>query len=97
MGLGHLLCARPHTRPSTFVISSTPLSRPRDFPGGSNGQESACMQSLGQEDNLEKGMAAHSSILARRIPWTEEPDRDQYFHFFSPSVSVHQAGSFCIF
>ena len=73
MGLGHLLCARPHTRPSTFVISSTPLSRPRDFPGGSNGQESACMQSLGQEDNLEKGMAAHSSILAWRIPWTEEP------------------------
>ena len=30
--------------------------------------------SLGQEDLLEKGMAAHSSILAWRIPWTEEPD-----------------------
>ena len=29
--------------------------------------------SLGREDPLEKGMAAHSSILARRIPWTEEP------------------------
>ena len=29
--------------------------------------------SLGQEDSLEKGMASHSSILARRIPWTEEP------------------------
>ena len=29
--------------------------------------------SLGQEDPLEKGMAAHSSILAWRIPWTEEP------------------------
>ena len=28
---------------------------------------------LGQEDPLEKGMATHSSILARRIPWTEEP------------------------
>ena len=28
---------------------------------------------LGQEDTLEKGMATHSSILARRIPWTEEP------------------------
>ena len=27
---------------------------------------------LGQEDPLEKGMAAHSSILAWRIPWTEE-------------------------
>ena len=31
------------------------------------------VQSLGQEDPLEKGMATHSSILARRIPWTEEP------------------------
>ena len=31
--------------------------------------------SLGREDPLEKEMATHSSILARRIPWTEEPDR----------------------
>ena len=31
------------------------------------------VQSLGQEDPLEKGMAAHSSILAWRILWTEEP------------------------
>ena len=29
--------------------------------------------SLGQGDPLEKGMATHSSILAYRIPWTEEP------------------------
>ena len=29
--------------------------------------------SLGREDPLEKGMATHSSILAWRIPWTEEP------------------------
>ena len=32
------------------------------------------VQSLGREDALEKGMASHSSILAWRIPWTEEPD-----------------------
>ena len=31
------------------------------------------VQSLGGEDHLEKGMATHSSILAWRIPWTEEP------------------------
>ena len=31
------------------------------------------VQFLGQEDPLEKGMATHSSILAWRIPWTEEP------------------------
>ena len=33
--------------------------------------------SLGQEDALEKGIAAHSSILAWRIPWTEEPGQLQ--------------------
>ena len=32
------------------------------------------VQSLGQEDPLEKGMATHSSVLAWKIPWTEEPD-----------------------
>ena len=31
------------------------------------------VQSLGQEDSLEEEMATHSSILAWRIPWTEEP------------------------
>ena len=31
------------------------------------------VQCLGREDPLEKGMATHSSILAWRIPWTEEP------------------------
>ena len=35
--------------------------------------EEAQVRSLGLEDSLEKGMATHSSILARRIPWTEEP------------------------
>ena len=42
------------------------------------GKESAAMQethvgSLGQEDPLEKGMATQSSILAWKLPWTEEP------------------------
>ena len=31
------------------------------------------VQSLGWEDSVEMGMATHSSILAWRIPWTEEP------------------------
>ena len=35
--------------------------------------QEAQVQSLGQEDPLEKGMATHFSILAWRIPWTEEP------------------------
>ena len=35
------------------------------------------VQSLGQEDPLEKGMAIHSSIVNWRIPWTEEPGKLQ--------------------
>ena len=53
------------------------------FPGGSDGKESACNEgdqvgSLGWEDSLEKGMATHTSILAWRIPWMEEPGRFQF-------------------
>ena len=49
----------------------------KGFPGGSDSKESACNAGdpgsiLGQED-LEKGMATHSRILAWRIPWTEQP------------------------
>ena len=48
------------------------------FPGGSDSKGSACIQetqvqSLGGEDPLEEEMAPSSSILAWRIPWTEEP------------------------
>ena len=42
-----------------------------DFLGGSGGKESVCNAG----DPLEKGMAIHSSILAWRILWTEEPGR----------------------
>ena len=43
------------------------------------------VQSLSQEDSLEKEMATHSSILAWNIPWTEEPGRLQ-------SVGSHRVG-----
>ena len=36
------------------------------------------VRSLGQEDPLEKGTAIHSSILAWRIPWIQEPDGLQF-------------------
>ena len=50
----------------------------RGFPGGSDGKDSACNAGdlgliLGWEDPLKKEMATHSSVLAWRIPWTEEP------------------------
>ena len=41
------------------------------------------IQSLGQEDTLEKGEATHSSILIWRIPWTEEPGG-------LPSIASHR-------
>ena len=52
----------------------------RSFLGSSAGKNSPTMQktwvqSLGWEDPLEEGMATFSSILAWRIPWTEEPGR----------------------
>ena len=51
------------------------------FPGGASGKEPAFSAGdirdvgsiPGSERSLEKGMAIHSSILAWRIPWTEEP------------------------
>ena len=39
------------------------------------------VQSLGQEDPLEEEMATNSSILAWRIPWTEEPGGLQFMEF----------------
>ena len=56
----------------------TRLSSRSSFPYNSVSKSSACnggdlVQSLSQEDPLEKGMATHSSSLAWEIPWTEEP------------------------
>ena len=53
------------------------------FPSGSVVKHPPAMrdswvQSLGQEDPLEKEMAMHSSILAWEIPWTEEPGKLQF-------------------
>ena len=63
-----LLHLQKNVKPSVFL----------GFPGGTDGKESACQAgswvlSLCQEDPMEKGMATHSSILAWRTPWEEEP------------------------
>ena len=68
-----------------FITSTFKKYLPNTHPaltGSSDGKESACyagdrVWSLDQEDPLEKGMATHSSILAWRIPWTDEPGRLQ--------------------
>ena len=45
---------------------------------------------LGQEDPLEEGMATHSSVLAQRIPWTEEPGGPQSMGSQSQTREVTQ-------
>ena len=63
------------------------------FPVGASGKEPTCqcrrhetqLRSLGWEDPLEEGMAIRSSILAWKIPWTEEPDLLQ-------SMGSHRVG-----
>ena len=59
------------------------------FPGGSDGEESACNAGdlgliLVWEDVLEEDMATHSSILAQKTPWTEEPG-GFFFIYFCPN------------
>ena len=62
-------------RVKTFVPSSSLVAqRVKRLPE----MQETWVQSLGQEDPLEKGMATHSRILAWEIPWTEEPSRLQF-------------------
>ena len=58
-----------------------PIKRSEGFRGAAGGKQSACqcgdvrdrVRPLGQEDHLEESIATHSSIVAWKIPWTEEP------------------------
>ena len=55
--------------PSQYTWASLVAQLVKNLPA----KREAWVRSLGWEDSLEKGMATHSSILAWRIPWTEEP------------------------
>ena len=57
----------------TYIWSSLVAQMVKNLPA----MQEIQVQSLGQEVPLEKGMATHSSILAWRIPWTEEPGGPQ--------------------
>ena len=83
-----LHCYSPHLQHTRFCVFDATVciflfcvSLNKGFPGGSEGKEFACnagdlgLKFLGWEDPREKGMAIHSSLLAQRIPWTEEPGR----------------------
>ena len=61
--------ANPINRNSQDVRASLVAQMVKNLPA----MQKTGVQSLGREDPLEKGMATHSSILIRRIPWTEKP------------------------
>ena len=63
--------------PLTLAVDSVVLSLVAQTVKNLPRMQDTQVQSLGQEDHLEKGMATHASILAWRIPWTEEPSRLQ--------------------
>ena len=71
-------CEEITDKPQTPVATQcTALTLTKRFPGGSAAEPTCNAGKKGsipsQEDPLEEEKAAHSSILARRIPWTEEP------------------------
>ena len=55
----------PSSQLGTFLVAQTVKRLPT--------MQETWVQSLGREDPLEKGMTTHSSVLAWKIPWTEEP------------------------
>ena len=70
---------------------------PTGFPGDSVVNNQTAMKSLGQEGLLDEEMATHCSILAWRIPWTEDPGRLQstgfrVTHDFHHTYSIAQPG-----
>ena len=58
---------------SPYLWDSLVVQRVKSLPA----MQETRVQTLGQEDSLEKEMAPHSSILAWKIPWTEESSRLQ--------------------
>ena len=58
---------------SPYLWDSLVVQRVKSLPA----MQETRVQTLGQEDSLEKEMAPHSSILAWKIPWTEESGRLQ--------------------
>ena len=60
--------------PNLFIVVGTVV---KNLPTNAGDSQEIQVRSLGQEDFLEYETATHSSILAWRIPWTEEPGRLQ--------------------
>ena len=77
------MCVYVHTRTHTHVrthIWASHIALVIKNPPANAGDVRDAGWPLGQEDPLEEGTATHSSIVARRIPWTEAPGRLQSKH-----------------
>ena len=87
-GLGTNRTQKERTRLTDFATSQTVKRLPT--------MQETWIRSLGQEDPLEKEMATHSSTLAWKIPWTEEPVRLQSMgsqrvrHDSATSLTTHE-------
>ena len=71
----HTLTFSKHHGASSWGFPGSSVVKRPSAKAGDVGDSSSFSGSLGQEDPLEEGMAMHSSILAWRIAWTEEPGR----------------------
>ena len=76
-GVGSLFFCVNVSNNLSFLLEASQVAQQVKNPSVMQEMRETRVQSLGQEDPLEKGMAAHSSILVWRIPWTEEPGRLQ--------------------
>ena len=77
MDLGHIYPCRSGYKfeGNSYTDSASPIVQSvKHLPA----MQEAWVQFFGLEDPLEKEMATHSSLLAWRIPWTEEPDSLQF-------------------
>ena len=74
VGMAQSLWCPPETN-TVLLIGYTPTGLPSDTQSVKNlpAMQETWVRFLGQEDPLEMEMATHSSMLAWRIPWTEEP------------------------
>ena len=85
MGAGGQGCLKTSLHVCVYIYIYTHTYVHTHFPGDSVVKNPPAMQelqetwvrSLGGEDPLEQGLAAHSSVLAWRVPWTEEPGGSQ--------------------
>jgi len=74
-GIPVIRLSRPGSLPGQGTILIFPVAQMvKNLPA----MQETWVRSLDQEDPLEKGTAIHSSILAWRIPWIQEPDRLQF-------------------